>query len=414
LLTGAFAVLGTVLAHRLGGLRAGRWTAALLIGEMAAIGPATIAMVWNPVIIIVPTSVFIIALAGVASGRWWMLAWAAIVGSFLVQTHVSTGLVVPVVAVVAVIVGLTRRDTRAMWPRALVPPMATALALGTLVWLPPLIEQVGASHGNLGRVVDFFRAHPHGYGLGAATQAVSHALWPPLTGQLSAGAATSATTASIAVIVGVGLLALALVGAGLLARRRSASILGVLSLVVLVVGLVSATRATGGLYGYLTEWLVGLEVPLLLGWVVLVPRRALHLAGFAAAAAASVALVSATFVEAPPLDTGRPVTALFRQLRPALPAPTRGPVLLDVASADTYPELTGLVVELTHAGYHVEVQDDWRFLFGGSFGHAGHPSTTATLWDTASVPSDLEPAAASVPGFQVVLNERGSSPSPGP
>src|SRR5581483_10215299 len=103
LLTVAAAVGVVVAAGAIGGRLVARAAAAVVVAEMAALGPGILSQVWNPVATIVPTTLFLVCCAGLAAGRWWALAGVVGAGSFLVQTDVSTGLVVLVLAGAAVV-----------------------------------------------------------------------------------------------------------------------------------------------------------------------------------------------------------------------------------------------------------------------------------------------------------------------
>lgn len=396
-LTGVAAVALVVAVARLAGVTAGRWAAVVVVAELAALGPPTVAEVWNPVAIIVPTALFLVLCAGVAVGRWWMLAGAVGVGTFLVQTDVSTGLVVGVVGLAAVGCAAVRHrsvDTGRVAPGR---PLGAAAVVAVVLWLPALVQQATGSPGNLGQVIRFFRTGPAAgsgvadhHSLGAAARAVAGALWPPLHGRLGAGPPEVGATA----VILVGALALATLAVVAGRRRRPlGAALGAAGGLAVVVGVISATRATGPLYAYLTEWLSGAGAVIGLGLVLVlgpgsrpVPPRApvgQRRAGVAAALA-GLALVALAAVQRPtPPAGGAQADALWAAVRPALPRTGAGAppaVEVAVATPDRWPWAAGLLVDLGHSGYRPVAPQAWLFLFGTQLGYAGRPAATVSVW----------------------------------
>ncbi|HZU74646.1 MAG TPA: hypothetical protein VE990_17950 [Acidimicrobiales bacterium] len=385
-LTGAFGLLAVALAGRLGGRTLARWAAALVAAQLAALGAATVALVWNPVAVVVPASAFLVACAGLSVGRWWMLAPAVAVGSFLVQTDLSTGLVVAAVAVVALASGTwagrgaVAAGARPGGRRRAGPAMAAAVVVAGLAWAAPVAQQVSAASGNLGRVLGFFRSTSGRHPLASAASAVGDALWPPLRGHLLSGprpAPSSRAEALVAVLV---LLGLATAALGWRRGRPVGAALAGTSVVTLAAGVVSAVRAFGPLFGYLTEWMTAAEVTLALAVVVILIPDRLRLGGLAAligAAAATVVLGTGALPTAP---GGADVAGLWSALRPGLPSPGAA-VQVEVASADRWPWAAGLVDELAAHRYRPAVASDWTFLFAGAYPPDRAPGTaTLVVW----------------------------------
>ena len=102
---------------------------------------------WNPHVIILPMLAFVtMAAALAATGRRGLLFWLVAIGSFLVQTHLALTPIVVVLGATAVVAG--RRSLRGVW--------TTAGALAFALWLPPLIEQLRHSPGNMTAIAAFF------------------------------------------------------------------------------------------------------------------------------------------------------------------------------------------------------------------------------------------------------------------
>jgi hypothetical protein len=415
------AALVVVTVGSLAGRHAARWAAAVVVAELAALGAGWWALVWNPVAIIVPTTLFLVGAAGLAGGRWWSLVVVVGAGSFLVETDVGTALFVAAVGLVALLAAVmaTARGragsgsssawrSTGWWPdgwrgtrpaparhgrRPVAVPVAAAVVLGAVLWLAPAYQQLTDHPGNLSRVVRFFRSPPphSGHSLTRAVVAVAGALWPPLRGRLS-GPPPAAWEAWL-MVAGTLVAALLVAGAGRLAGMPLAASLGAVGAVGVVAGVASATRVTGPLFSYLVEWLSAVTVAVVLGALLLVRLPALPVL---AAAVSAVALgVGAVLVPPSASREGTQVAALWRRLAPALP---RGaPVRVDVASASRWPWAAGLLVELTHHGHAASAQSRWLFIFGAQFTPAGAPppAATVTVWTPG--------AGAAPPGRQVAV-----------
>lgn len=95
---------------------------------------------------------------GLASGDRWLLPWAALVGSLLVQTHLSYIIIAPVLGGW----GLLGLLATTRWPpdsgadpswRPLRAPALTSAVVLAVIWLQTLIDQV-TGRGNLSRLLD--------------------------------------------------------------------------------------------------------------------------------------------------------------------------------------------------------------------------------------------------------------------
>ncbi|HZT65592.1 MAG TPA: hypothetical protein VFA11_07365 [Acidimicrobiales bacterium] len=407
---GAFAVLLVVLAGRAGGSGAGRWAAALAAVELVALGPGALARVWNPVAVVVPTAALLVAAAAVAAGRWWALPWVVGLGTFLVQTDVSTGLAVVAVGAGAVALAAVSPD-RPAWPTAW-RPGAVSAGVAAVLWLPPVVQEVTGRTGNLTAVARFFTAGHPGHRLGPSVDAVAGALWPPLRG----GGRLSGSVAGL--LVGTALAAGAIVAvAGVAeARRRRdegragpffAGALGALAALLVAAGIVSATRAVGPLFPYLTLWLSAAELAIGLGAAGLLGRAGRGLATGASLAAAVALGVTASVARPVPPVGGQQVASLWRAVAPTLP---RGSLVrVEVASADRWPWAAGLVVELTHGGYRAVVDRPWLFLFGAQFDPAGaRPAATLAVWRPGDTGHRPPGRLAATVGPTAVLVETGA------
>lgn len=133
----------------------------VVLGWFAAFGNV-ITNPWNPIVIVLPLTAFLVTAALLAGGRTGAVYPCVVFGTLVAQTHVaaiSTVMATGGVALVAFLASARRRSapTRDTWPsrnerRHL---LAAAVILFAL-FLPPLVEQLTAPKGNVTRLVSFF------------------------------------------------------------------------------------------------------------------------------------------------------------------------------------------------------------------------------------------------------------------
>jgi len=112
---------------------------------------------WNPHIVILPSTLYLLLCVAVAGRKGPALPFAVIVGSFLIQTHISLAPYVLVLGVAAVAAG--GRPVAGQQPeRAPLRALLLPLGLVAVLWLPPIVEQMTHSPGNLTRTLQFFEA----------------------------------------------------------------------------------------------------------------------------------------------------------------------------------------------------------------------------------------------------------------
>jgi hypothetical protein len=269
---------------------------------------------WNPDIVIFPLVLFCVLAAAGASGSTVSLLGAALVGSFAVQTNVSTLPLVVVLLGAAALWRLISKVSRRSdlhgrtSPAAGEPaaeaeteppdaphtelsdeeggrPLAGPGALGrrsgsrallgvagcavlVVMWLPPLVQQFADRRGNFTLIWRFFTAsHP--------TVSLPHAFWAALAAdsEVAFGVAQEMSSRRLgqphlreAVVLAL-LLIVAVAAVLIGARRRQgfACALGVASLLGFAVAIESVTRIVGPVYGYLIVWEVAVPVAALIG-----------------------------------------------------------------------------------------------------------------------------------------------------
>lgn len=271
-LLNSLSVLAAVAVIRhLAGESAARWASLIALLFLLALSPASLSQIWNPAALAAPLFLFIILCAAAgASGRLAFALGAGLVGSFLVQTHVST------VGVVGVLLAAT---TGICWyvarKRGNPRPPKRRVALGAsmllALWLPPLLESAPAPPQNLLRLAAFLLRRDPG------TQSLNHFTLSVIAFVRQAGAVPlGIQTFPIEVnqldhtrlfIVCAGCVT-SIVAAVIGLRRRNwfAVALATASLVGLGLGLVSVLAAKGPLLSYLFWWCAALPLP---GWIAL-------------------------------------------------------------------------------------------------------------------------------------------------
>ena len=218
---------------------------------------------------VLPFLLFVLLAWSVAEQDWATLPWLIGIGSFVVQTHVGYAPVAIGLGAIACALGAdgamrSRRragnhdgvtdGTPRTSPRRWV---VVAVIVGVLAWLPPVVQQLTGSPGNLGEIVDSFR-HPKeslaGWDVGFGVMGRELGFVGPwITGDDAAATGLIGTASTIPAL----LLLVATAVLGWLAWRRDAKDAGRLAvLAVAGAGLcvVAVSRITGFLGPYLVRW----------------------------------------------------------------------------------------------------------------------------------------------------------------
>lgn len=118
---------------------------------------------WHPLVVALPLLAFLVTVALFARGKTGAVHPAVVFGSFVTQTWVSAASTVVacgLIAVVAFVIGARRRAELASDGRWLQRDEVWRLALGAgllvLLFVPPIVDQMTSSVGNLTRLWRFF------------------------------------------------------------------------------------------------------------------------------------------------------------------------------------------------------------------------------------------------------------------
>jgi hypothetical protein len=269
-LLNAAALTGSlVVAWRRGGLALLALVA--IVGALLthALGPELLIEPWNPWVPVLPFLLFVMLAWSVAERDWATLPWLVGIGSFVMQTHVGYAPVVIGLGGVACALGAygtTRSrystgDGDSITAGALRPSprrwIIVAVIVGVVLWLPPVVQQLTGSPGNLGEIVDSFR-HPKeslagwDFGFGVMGRELGF-IGPWITGDDATSTGLIGTASTIPALLILG----ATAALGWLAWRRGARDAGRLAILAVTgagLGVVAVSRITGFLGPYLVRW----------------------------------------------------------------------------------------------------------------------------------------------------------------
>jgi hypothetical protein len=241
---------------------------------MRAYGAYLLTLPWNPYLPVLWWLVFVLALWSVVADDLAMLPVAVFAGSLCAQTHISyLGLIGGLVLVATVVIGraaYTRRGDRVA-RRALWRWTGISVALGAVLWTPPVIDQVAHSPGNLDVIRDYFSHPPDspiGFGRGIGVLLSQLNPWDLLTRILvHDGGGLEVTGSRVP-----GAILLIAFGASVVVawrlRHRLLLALDLVLVVALALGLVSAARIFGTVWFYLLLWAWAIAALMLfaIGW----------------------------------------------------------------------------------------------------------------------------------------------------
>jgi hypothetical protein len=267
----AGAIAGSArLAWRKGGLALLLLVLAVLGLSYSATGGWMVMDAWNPNVAFPFFVLYVLAVWALADGARWAPVVVTAVGTFLVQTHVGY---LPLVAVgaaaaVAMLVLDARRRGESLrpWRR----PLGWSLAVGALLWLAPVFEQLTTPTGNLTRMFRYFGdGGGETAGLGRALELLA-AEFRPLPPWLGGGDVTQTFTGVAERVSAWWLLVpVALFAVGAVATRRTGARsdrnLVVLLAALSLAGVLAVRQSPSTIEPYLFRWRVPLAVLVVAG-----------------------------------------------------------------------------------------------------------------------------------------------------
>jgi hypothetical protein len=375
----AAAIAGmAVVARRRGGLSLMLLTllgSALLV---RALGPGFLLDPWNPYIPVLAFGLVVFLTWAMTCGETWALPVAAGVGSFCIQTHVGyLPLVVPLLVwgVAWLAWSMAKAGRLPALARA---GLATAAVLAVL-WLPPLLDEVLHSPGNLTAILDYFRdpGQPsHTLVEGYRVVGAQFGLTPEwLTGLDPPSPFTGEPSSLLSIPAPVLFLPLAAAAFVVWRRRGPEARRLVLTLgLALVLGVLAVARTLGQAYAYRLRWtwVLAMIAAVVVAWtawtwVARVAPRAerrwlVPLCVGALAVLAVANTVSAVRADPPHKGESVRMRALMPAVLAALP-PRDGDVIVRGSSFSSSFYAGGLVLALERRHYAVRVDPSVEVAF---------------------------------------------------
>lgn len=431
LLVNTAALLATIIfVKRQWGLPVALWAAAVLNLFCLAVGLNTLRQPSNPLLLVVPMLLFVMLWAGAMTRVPGATMWAAVIGSFEVQTHITAAPFVTAMLLVAVVwqlAGMARRASPrlpAQWWRR--PARFTGIAAFALIWLPGTIELFADNPNNWDLMWRYLH-HGHNPGIAVHTSLgivlrsiaitpFSHRIWtnplPPSTSEELAG--------WLIIAAGVALIYW-------LARRRQwpGVALATASVLAIPLATITVSHAGGDNYAFLTAWttFVPADLLLALGVGLLTPirrapmpphqttpatptswaRNATAWLAIGAMVCAGVAAISD--LREPSLRTINRAYArenTFVSDAEAHLKPGDHWVGFLIVSGPDYPLVAGVVLEVQRLGYHTFVDPRFSYAFGRQITNWNHAVQVVFCFYQANDPI----AARNTPGT-IVTDEGG-------
>lgn len=365
--------------------------------------------VWNPFALLLPTVLLLLLAARAARGSASATAGAALVASFLLQSHVGTvplvGLVMGV-ALVALVVHRVRGTgtTATEGDRRLLVAGCVGLVL---VWFLPVWQQLrsDAGQGNLYLLLSYFTGGSTdvggsvGRGWDAAFSALGQLVAAPVFGLPATPQVIDTTLFPLAVVLGGLVVTLGAFWLAVAARRAGEHAVEWQAWMVgcaATAGLAAAKVATGELYNYLVLWVTALPVVLtfaVLSWVgsdaaAERSHRFGWTGGTAVRATVALGLLSGmVFVALDRASSALPdqpgvADAAAIAVAGLPPADQVDGVRLDIGDGSAWTTATGVALRLEQEGFRVTVDREWVYSFGEDRASSGNESWQVSIAST--------------------------------
>jgi hypothetical protein len=275
LINGAAAVATVAVVWRRAGGTAALGAAVAVDALCLSLSMTVLQYPWNPYVIVLPLVLFTVLWADAVRGRPGSLAWAAVVGSFAAQTHISSAPYCTVMVVVAVIAcALVRRrrsDGTAGRPGWLGLGSVTGLIVFGACWLPVVVELVRDHPNNLTLLWDYFtQSHGSPPLLSALRQSFNAMTVLPFGYHAANQYLIRSDTRLAIACAGMLVVILASLVVAWFRRQDLAPWVTLSGALAGIIGVAATTRAAGGLYDYLVVWQTFIPATLLIGLAVAV------------------------------------------------------------------------------------------------------------------------------------------------
>lgn len=213
--------------------------------------------IWNPDVLALPFCLFLCAAALLGTGYSPAMPLVFLAGSFCIQTHLATTLCIAAVTGVSVVLFARRRAGSEEWAHRNVPGWIGLTGVVVLtVWLPPLVEEIHNSPGNLWKFAAYARSSSSEMGwFESAAILAGKVSWAPVVAKAN----------SIAIhkglLEGISWVLMALQVGAVVAVYYSKPVCGycrsvaVVTAVAILSGFMTVVSIRMGAYDPLTDWL---------------------------------------------------------------------------------------------------------------------------------------------------------------
>jgi hypothetical protein len=352
---------------------------------MRALGADFLRNPWNPYLPVFAFGALIFLVWAMACGDAWALPVAAAVATFCAQTHIAfLPLALPLWLIgTAWLIwiatrGESRNGIRRPSRRSIVQAAIATVAVLFVMWLPPLLEQVTHSPGNISKVIKYLRHPPPGprHTMLEGLRVVFGQFWVlpewvkgPARANPFSGEPPLIDRSPVPVLV----LGFVLATVVLWRRRRVDTNgdergwrLAVIIAVTLGLGVVSVARTTGAAYDYRTRWtllvaMLATAVSVWAGWLIVAPYASLDIRRIAIfssvvviGAIGGIDTVAAARAGTPQRPLSAQIDRLGEATLKALP-PGDGDVIVESPDAIAV-AMSGLQLWLERHGVHALVE----------------------------------------------------------
>lgn len=272
LINGA-AVVGTVAyVWRRYGVTPALWATAALSGLCLALTFGPLLGPWNPNVLVLPLVAFTVLWADAIRGHLGALAWAAVLASFLTQSHISAALFAVVMIAAAAVGAVVVRRRQADHDRMHAPRLAVgsgAVLFGASL-IAPIVELARNHPNNLTLMYQFF-VHGHvarASLLGALRQSTNALTVMPFGVTIDPNLAFTDHGVVKVLLAAMVMTAIAVAGMVMARARRQpgAHLIILASVAGAVIGVIATTRVDGYPISYLVLWMAFVPCVLLIGF----------------------------------------------------------------------------------------------------------------------------------------------------
>jgi hypothetical protein len=219
--------------------------------------------IWNPHVTILPFAAFIFVSVHLSRGNLTVLPLSILFSSFVLQTHIAYAPAVVVIFLVSIFLYILeklreQKKIKSLFSKDILKIIAISAGLFIILWILPIIEALKNPPGNLLKLIYYFSHSKVTHSISEAVAAVSHIANVPLIkflNFLSPGMALSSKGLLITLFL---LQLLLVIAAGIylwVSKRKYQFNLLVFGLSGLIISVISVTKITGEIHGYLIQWM---------------------------------------------------------------------------------------------------------------------------------------------------------------